>query len=242
MRDKVKLIEEALISLIKEPLIEKVLPNYDPGKYTICILGHSRTISKRKISKSQYIFWLAEENKYNLSLAINNNFDYDKNNTPSWGRFDGGYEKLFAEDKNKLWGFNQNKNKMSITNAMGVEIYNGTLKDFVAKAHGTKDSVWTAGEIYQEIAPEYFGKGYWILHVQEKNGFCFQATIDTVDKKFDPRKLTYNFLDMNGLPLVNILYYDGIKLDRDKIENLYEQDSVNLGLHCSVHYNEANET
>lgn len=242
MKEKIKLIEEAINLLNTEILIENVLPNYNPGKYTICISGHSREISKRKINKSQYIFWSGEENKYNLSLAINDNFDYDRNKTPNWGRFNGGYEKLFTKDKHKLWGFNQNKNKMSITNDKGFEIYNGNLKDFVSNAHGTKDSVWTTGEIYQEIAPEYFGKGYWILHVQEKNGFCFQATIDTKDQEFNPRKLTYHFLDMNGLPLVNILYYDGIKLNRDEIENLYEQDSINLGLHCSVHYNEANET
>ena len=186
------------------------LPNYPAGEYTIRIWGRTREIGVGKITKEQYEYWSHEDNTDYLSDAMNENYDYEENDTPEEARFEYPYYEY--QDVQSFWGFDDDDMVMTIENSEGEEIYRGDLPSFISEAHGDNDSLWEASEELEELYPEYLGEGYFVFWTQGGKGSCIQTTIDTGDEEFDPRKLKYTTWDIEGSSCVNGLIYDGVGL------------------------------
>ena len=197
-----------------------VLPNYPAGEYTIRIWGRTREIGVGKISKQQYEHWSHEDHEDDLDDALNENYDYDENNTPEKARFDAAYYEY--QDVHSFWGFDEDDTHMTITNQDGEEIYEGDLASFIQQAHGDNDSVYEATEEVEELYPEYLGKGYFVMWTQGGKGSCIQTTIDTNGEEFDPRKLKYTTWDVEGNTVVNRLSYDGDELDDEGMDSEHD--------------------
>ena len=198
----------------------ETLPVYPAGEYTIRIWGRTREIGVHKIKKAQYDHWSHEDNEDSLSDALNENYDYDENETPKAARFDLPYYEY--QDKHSFWGFDEDDTRMTIENSEGEEIYEGDLASFVQEAHGDNDSRWEVSEEQEELYPEYLGKGHWLMWTQGGKGSCIQTTIDTNGDEFDPRKLHYTTWDIQGSSCVNRLIYDDIQLDDDGMDSEHE--------------------
>lgn len=182
--------------------------SYPEDTYTIRIWGRTREIGVSKIKKAQYEYWSDEEHEDDLSDALNENYDYEENNTPKAARFDLPYYEY--QDKHSFYGFDQDDTHMTIENSEGETIYEGDLESFFSEAHGEEDSRWETSEEVEELYPEYLGKGYWLMWTQGGKGSCIQTSIEGV---FEPKKLKVLNWDIQGTSVVTRLVYDGDELD-----------------------------
>jgi transposase-like protein len=191
--------------------------SYPEDTYTIRVWGRTREIGVHKIKKAQYEHWSSEEHEDDLSDALNENYDYDENETPEAARFDLPYYEY--QGKHSFWGFDQDDTHMTITNSEGEEIYEGDLESFIAEAHGEEDSRWEATEEQEELYPEYLGKGYWLMWTQGGKGSCIQTSIEGV---FEPKKLKVLNWDIQGTSVVTRLVYDGEELSDEGMDSEHD--------------------
>jgi DNA-directed RNA polymerase subunit RPC12/RpoP len=191
--------------------------SYPEDTYTIRVWGRTREIGVHKIKKAQYEHWSSEEHEGDLSDALNENYDYDDNETPKAARFDLPYYEY--QDKISFWGFDQDDTHMTIENSEGETIYDGDLESFFGEAHGDEDSLYDATEEQEELYPEHLGKGYWLMWTQGGKGSCIQTTIEGV---FEPKKLKVFNWDIQGTSVVTRLVYDGVELDDEGMDSEHD--------------------
>jgi hypothetical protein len=191
--------------------------SYPEDTYTIRIWGRTREIGVSKIKKAQYEYWSDEDHEDDLSDALNENYDYDDNETPKAARFDMPYYEY--QDKISFWGFDQDDTHMTIENSEGETIYEGDLESFFGEAHGEEDSRWECTEEQEELYPEYLGKGYWLMWTQGGKGSCIQTSIEGV---FEPKKLKALNWDVQGTSVVTRLVYDGDELDDEGMDSEHD--------------------
>jgi hypothetical protein len=191
--------------------------SYPEDTYTIRIWGRTREIGVHKIKKAQYKHWSSEEHEGDLSDALNENYDYDDNDTPMAARFDLPYYEY--QDKISFWGFDQDDTHMTIENSEGETIYDGDLESFFGEAHGKEDSLYDATEEQEELYPEHLGKGYWLMWTQGGKGSCIQTTIEGV---FEPKKLKALYWDVQGTAVTTRLVYDGEELSDDGMDSEHD--------------------
>ena len=212
----------------------EVLPNYPAGDYTIRIWGRTREIGVGTISKEQYEHWSDSDHEDDLSDALNENYDYDENETPENARFNHAYYEY--QDVKSFWGFDEDDTHMTITNSDNEEIYDGTLEDFIYQAHGDRASRWEATEEEEELYPEHLGQGYFVMWTQGGKGSCIQTSIETEGKEFDPRKLSYKTWDVQGSSVVHRLMYDGYELEDEGMDS-HKDNWRGQWSEFSVHHN-----
>ena len=199
---------------VKSTIYTWVLPSYT---YTIRVWGRTREIGVHKIKKAQYEHWSSEEHEDDLSDALNENYDYDENETPKAARFDLPYYEY--QGKHSFWGFDQDDTHMTIENSEGETIYDGELESFFSEAHGEEDSLYDATEEQEELYPEHLGKGYWLMWTQGGKGSCIQTSIEGV---FEPKKLKALNWDIQGTSVVTRLVYDGEELSDDGMDSEHD--------------------
>ena len=191
--------------------------SYPEDTYTIRIWGRTREIGVSKIKKAQYDYWSDEDHESDLSDALNENYDYDDNETPKAAQFDLPYYEY--QDKISFWGFDQDDTHMTIENSEGETIYEGDLESFFGEAHGEEDSLYDATEEQEELYPEHLGKGYWLMWTQGGKGSCIQTSIEGV---FEPKKLKALNWDVQGSSVVTRLVYDGDELDDEGMDSEHD--------------------
>jgi hypothetical protein len=191
--------------------------SYPEDTYTIRIWGRTREIGVHKIKKAQYEYWSDEDHENDLSDALNENYDYDENETPKAARFDLPYYEY--QGKHSFWGFDQDDTHMTIENSEGEIIYDGELESFFSEAHGEEDSLYDATEEQEELYPEHLGKGYWLMWTQGGKGSCIQTSIEGV---FEPKKLKALNWDIQGTSVVTRLVYDGEELSDDGMDSEHD--------------------
>jgi hypothetical protein len=211
--------EEALTALVEaaDEDDDSLKESYPEDTYTIRIWGRTREIGVSKIKKAQYEYWSDEDHEDDLSDALNENYDYDDNDTPKAARFDMPYYEY--QDKISFWGFDQDDTHMTIENSEGETIYEGDLESFFGEAHGEEDSRWECTEEQEELYPEYLGKGYWLMWTQGGKGSCIQTSIEGV---FEPKKLKALNWDVQGTSIVTRLVYDGVELDDEGMDSEHD--------------------
>ena len=190
---------------------------YPEDTYTIRIWGRTREIGVSKIKKAQYDYWSDEDHEDDLGDALNENYDYEDNNTPKAAQFEFPYYEY--QDKISFWGFDQDDTHMTIENSEGETIYEGDLESFFDDAHGEEDSRWECTEEQEELYPDYFGKGYWLYWTQGGKGSCIQTSIEGV---FEPKKLKALNWDVEGSSIVTRLVYDGVELDDEGMDSEHD--------------------
>ena len=195
----------------------ELLPSYPEDTYTIRVWGRTREIGVHKIKKAQYEHWSSEEHEDDLSDALNENYDYDENETPKAARFDLPYYEY--QGKHSFWGFDQDDTHMTIENSEGETIYDGELESFFSEAHGEEDSLYDATEEQEELYPEHLGKGYWLMWTQGGKGSCIQTTIEGI---FEPKKLKVFNWDIQGTSVVTRLVYDDDELDDEGMDSEHD--------------------
>jgi len=191
--------------------------SYPEDTYTIRVWGRTREIGVHKIKKQQYEHWSSEEHEDDLSDALNENYDYDENETPKAARFDLPYYEY--QGKHSFWGFDQDDTHMTIENSEGETIYEGDIENFFSEAHGEEDSRYDCSEELEELYPEHLGKGYWLMWTQGGKGSCIQTTIEGV---FEPKKLKVFNWDIQGTSVVTRLVYDGAELDDEGMDGEHD--------------------
>jgi hypothetical protein len=191
--------------------------SYPEDIYTIRIWGRTREIGVHKIKKQQYEHWSSEEHEDDLSDALNENYDYDENETPKAARFDLPYYEY--QGKHSFWGFDQDDTHMTIENSEGETIYDGDIESFFSDAHGEEDSRYDCTEELEELYPEHLGKGYWLMWTQGGKGSCIQTSIEGV---FEPKKLKVFNWDIQGTSVITRLVYDGDELDDEGMDSEHD--------------------
>ena len=191
--------------------------SYPEDTYTIRVWGRTREIGVHKIKKAQYEHWSSEEHEDDLSDALNENYDYDENETPKAARFDLPYYEY--QGKHSFWGFDQDDTHMTIENSEGETIYDGDIESFFSDAHGEEDSRYDCSEELEELYPEHLGKGYWLMWTQGGKGSCIQTSIEGV---FEPKKLKVFNWDIQGTSVVTRLVYDGDELDDEGMDSEHD--------------------
>jgi hypothetical protein len=191
--------------------------SYPEDTYTIRVWGRTREIGVHKIKKAQYEHWSSEDHEDDLSDALNENYDYDENETPKAARFDLPYYEY--QGKHSFWGFDQDDTHMTIENSEGETIYDGDIESFFSDAHGEEDSRYDCAEELEELYPEHLGKGYWLMWTQGGKGSCIQTSIEGV---FEPKKLKVFNWDIQGTSVVTRLVYDGAELDDEGMDSEHD--------------------
>ena len=189
---------------------------YPAGEYTIRIWGRTREIGVHKIIKAQYDYWSDEDNNDDLPDALSS---YDENeDIPEEARFNSDYYDL--NDTHSFYGYDQDDTVLTITNSEGVEVYKGSLIDFVGDAYG--DDFYDEGvEELEEIYPDYLGKGCFLIWKQGGKGSCMQGTI-IAETDFDPRKMKIFNWDIEGTSYVHHIEYDGELVDDEGMDSEHD--------------------
>lgn len=167
-------------------------------EYKIEIFSRGVEAGIGNITEAQYKHW-ADMDDSDLGEALNQNYDYDENETPEDARFDYYYNDY--SDVLCACGPELESSTLVITDANGVEVYNGDLSGFFNEEDETLDNV----EEFSCTHLEDLGSGYYVYWAQGGKGTYFSGMFEA--ETFDPKLLKMKYESVEGMDIVNCVEY-----------------------------------
>lgn len=168
-------------------------------KFTIEISGFGLEFGVGKISKSQYKYW--NEHSDELSLALNNNFDYEENKTPKSCRLKDWYNE-YAEIANFSGPLIEGSMIKILDDADNLILNMDPYK--IAEKFEDEEDFLDYGDEFQSNN-SYDVSGYFIKWRLEGNGIFFRGEFE--DKEFSIQKLKISIFDVDNDRIVNGVFY-----------------------------------
>lgn len=185
------------------------------GEYTIRIFGRTTELGIGKITKEQYEHWSMDEHTFDLGSAINEEYDFDENETPEAARFtSSGYYEF--NDVADFYGIEEDCT-VEIIDSNGETIFEGEFSELFNIGHGDEDSVYDCNEEVDEIYPQSYGAGYYLMYKQGGKGGSYQHTL-TVTEDLDLAKFKITTVDVDGTSHIRGIFYDNDQLDDEGID------------------------
>lgn len=185
------------------------------GEYTIRIFGRTTEVGIGKITKEQYEHWNSDEHTFDLGSAINEEYDFDENQTPEAARFtSSGYYEF--NDVADFYGIEEDCT-VEILNSDGETIFEGEFSEIFNIGHGDEDSAYECSEEVDEIYPHSYGSGYYLMYKQGGKGGSYQHTL-TVTENLDLAKFKITTVDVDGNSHIKGIFYDNEQLDDEGID------------------------
>jgi hypothetical protein len=176
-------------------------------KYTIEIWSRGVDVGIGTITKEQYDYW-SERESYDLDEALNNNFDYESEETPSEAILDKEYYNEYS-DVLYAWGPDMDHHEMVIKDENGTEVYKGDAYDLIHEYDEDYESMYEGEEYFMNVQKP----GYYVQWCQGGKGIYFEGEFEA--DEFDPKKLKFFNSETNYGDVLSKVYYDGEELDNN---------------------------
>jgi hypothetical protein len=179
---------------------------------TIKIFGRGSDRGIGTITKAQYEYW--KEHSDDLGEALNDNYDYDENETPEDARLPYEYYNEY-EDAGFVSGPDEDSCGVEITDGDEETLYEGELYTVLEEIHGDEDS----SDAVEEEAEMYLNShclapGYYVVWAQGGKGTYFEGSIDIPEgEEFDPTLLKFLTTDFDGQSIITTVQYNGESID-----------------------------
>lgn len=194
-------------------------------KYKIEIYSRGIDVGIGTITKEQYEYW-SERPTGDLDDVLNDNFDYDENETPEEAKMDRNY---YNEYEDVFFGFGPDfsYNEMIIKDEDGNIIYMGDLSGYIESYDPEYEIDLTDGG-ERDYYSQWLDPGYYVQWCQGGKGLYFDGEFET--EKFDPLKIKFLRGETDyGEILIGIKYND------EEIENCagdYDIKSFEAEIFC----------
>jgi hypothetical protein len=172
--------------------------------YKIEIWSRGIDVGIGKITQEQYEYWNDRDTE-DLNDVLNNNFDYDENETPAEARFNFEY---YNECDDVFFGFgpDHDYNEMTIKDSEGNILFMGDISGFVNEYDPDYEvGLLEGGE--QDYYSNCLEPGHYIQWCQGGKGLYFDGEFDA--EKFDPLKMVFSIRETDYGEIVVGLAYDG---------------------------------
>lgn len=198
----------AQMELLKSEFDAIQLPATDTESDTVTIKIYGRGSDRGigSITKSQYEYWLDKNDE--LGEALNDNYDYDENETPEDARLPYEYYNEY-EDAGFFSGPDEDNCGIAITNGDEETLFEGELYTVIDEIHGDD-----SGDTVEEEAEMYFNShclepGYYVVWGHGGKGTYFEGSISISDgEKFDPKLLKFMTTDFEGQRIITTVKYN----------------------------------
>lgn len=188
------------------------------GEYIIRIFGRTTEVGVGRITKEQYEHWSQDEHQYDLGDAINEEYDFDENETPEAARFtSSGYYEF--NDVADFYGIEEDCT-VEIINSDGETIFEGEFSEIFNIGHGEEDSREECCEEVDELYAHSYGSGYFLMYKQGGKGGSYQHTL-VVNEDLDLAKFKITTVDVDGTSHIKGIFYDNEQLDDEGIDEEY---------------------
>lgn len=194
-------------------------------KYEIKIWSRGIDVGIGKITKEQYDYW-SEREVYELEEALNDNFDYEENETPAEARLPYEYYNEY-EDVFFGYGPDFDYNEMSIIDADGNVIYEGDVSSFIDEHDPDYEhDLIEPGD--RDYYIEWLEPGHYVQWCQGGKGLYFDGEFET-QEKFDPLKMKFSRRETDYGEILTGIQYDGQDVDNEAGD--YDIKSFEASIH-----------
>jgi len=204
-----------------EETVETTYQRVHPaGEYTIRIWGRTLEAGIGNITEAQYEYWSDDDHMYDLSDALDGSYDYEENKAPEDAKFEceGYYD---FNDVADFYGYEEDDVLITITDSNNNEIYRGNFSGIFELGHGDEDTYWDCSEEVDEMYPNSYGNGFFLMYKQGGKGSCMQHTI-TVTEEFDLAKFKIHTVDVDGISHVKTVFYGDEELDDQGMDSEHD--------------------
>jgi hypothetical protein len=174
-------------------------------KYTIEIFSRGMDVGIGTITKEQYEYW--NDREEDLGDALNQNYDYEENETPTECQFDEYYNEY--SDVLYAWGPDMDYHEMKITDENGTEVFKGTAYDLIHEYDEDYEFMYEGEEYFMNIQKN----GYYVQWCQGGKGLYFEGEFEA--DEFDPKKLKLFNSETDYGDILSKVYYNGEALDNN---------------------------
>jgi hypothetical protein len=172
--------------------------------YKIEIWSRGIDVGIGKITKEQYEYW-NDRDTQDLNDVLNNNFDYEENETPDEARLPYEY---YNEYEDVFFGFgpDHDYNEMTIKDSEGNILFMGDVSGFINEYDPEYEvGLLEGGE--QDYYSNCLEPGHYIQWCQGGKGLYFDGEFDA--EKFDPLKMVFSIRETDYGEIVVGIAYDG---------------------------------
>jgi len=195
-------------------------------KFTIEIAGLGFEYGVGKISKSQYKYW--DEHSDELSLALNNNFDYEENKTPKSCQLKNWYNE-YAEVGCYSGPLIEGAMIKILDDAGNLILNMDPYK--IAEKFEDEEEFLDYGDEFQSNN-SYDVSGYFIKWRLDGNGTYFRGVFE--DKEFSIQKLKISIFDVDNDRIVDGVFYDNKSIADDGGNWSYDSSDYQVGFNAPV--------
>lgn len=172
-------------------------------KYTIEIYSRGYDVGIGTITKEQYEYWIDRE-EY-LDDALNQNFDYEEDETPVECQFDEYYNEY--SDIVYAWGPDMDYHEMIIKDENGNTVYEGNAYDLINEHDEDHEVMYEGEEYFMSVQKP----GYYVQWCQGGKGCYFEGEFEA--DEFDPKKLKFFNSETDYGDVLTKVFYDNEELD-----------------------------
>lgn len=200
------------LELLKAEFDAIPVPSGNTNTITIKIFGRGSDRGIGTITKAQYEYW--SEHSDDLGEALNDNYDYDENETPLEARLPYEYYNEY-DDAGFVTGPDEDSCGIAILNDEEETLFEGELYAVLDEIHGEdegSEAVEEEGELY--LNGHCLKPGYYVVWGQGGKGTYFEGSVDIPEgEEFDPKLLKFLTTDFDGQSIITTVEYNGDAVD-----------------------------
>jgi len=193
--------------------------------YTIEIFSRGLDVGIGKLTQAQYEYWNDEDRAYELSDALQCNYDYVENETPEECKLFDYYNEY--EDVLFTYGPDIEYHSMTIKDSEGNTVFEGDVDglSFEHDPEGELEMIDGGDRDYYMSVQE---PGYYLQWCNSGKGLYFDGDFETED--FDPTKFKFKRVETDFGQVLDSITYDGEEISNNAGD--YDIKSFE----ASVHY------
>jgi hypothetical protein len=193
--------------------------------YTIEIYSRGLDVGIGKITQAQYEYWSDEDREYDLTEALQDNFDYEEHETPEECKLYEYYNEY--EDVLFTFGPDFEYHEMTIKDEDNNILYMGDVDGLVSE-HDPDYEIDMIDGGDRDYYMSVMEPGYYLQWCNGGKGLYFDGQFEA--ESFDPKKLKFKRVETDFGEVL-----DGISYDDESIENVAGDYDIK-SFEARVHY------
>lgn len=197
--------------------------------FTIEIHGPGLEYGVGKIKKSQFTYW--DGNEDDLSLALNNNYDYEINKTPKSSQLKNHYNEY--DDLASFTGALSDSCVIKVFDENGALILDKSFNDIKSDIEDNDGDVdlFTANEDEFHVVNSYNVSGYFLRWRLFGEGIYFRGKI--IDSAFNLNGMKLITYDLDNDYIIHTVTYNEQEVEDEGGEWSYKSQEFDVGFNES---------
>ena len=188
--------------------------------YNIEIWSRGIEVGIGTITQPQYDYW--EENSLFLGDVLNDNFDYEENETPEDAKMTREYYNEY-DDIFFAFGPDMDNHTMIIKDDSDETVYEGDAYGLIREHDEDFDFMYDSDEYFASIQKE----GFYVQWCQGGKGHYFEGSFEA--EELDMKKFKFVNKETDYGDILSEIWYDGERIDNNAGD--YDIKSFEAGVH-----------